>query len=225
MEKINMQFLVPEQRIQLIGADKNFFEGIIKTTSSDYFSIQIPTNQAFFKLFKTNDFIDFLLIREDSAYRCNSKVLGCKISDSMQLMLADVPMLLSQIERREYKRLSTVMEVEYVPLPDDKKYTSLKSIPPTLFRKLKKTFTVDISGGGAKIITYENEFTSNSLLLSMNICGDMKAICSVVRIEQPDKDLKHFKTALKFEDIDNFHRKKIIDFVNEKISLSIETKK
>lgn len=213
-----MRFFVPEEKIQIISTDKNFFDGIIKTVFPDYFSLQIPTNQPFFKLFITNEFIEFLLVHTNVAYRCKAKILGYKISDTSQLMVVDAPEVINKIERREYKRLSTVMEVEYSCLPADINYANLKSVPPTFFRKLRKTFTIDISGGGAKIITYENKFETNSLLLSMNIGEDIKALCQVVRTEPDPKNLKHFKTALKFKDINDIHRKKIIEFVDEKLS-------
>lgn len=217
MDMINIKSLGINRKLQIINKDNTFFEAVIKILYDDFFIVQIQNDQPNCRLIKVEETIDFLLIYDDQAFRCSSKVLQNKVGDNFQSMLLTVPTVVKRIERRQFTRLNIVLPIEYSFITDDKDYKHIKAVPSIYLRKLKKTYTIDISGGGANIITYESLDNCKNVLLSLRLAEEMKMICSIVRVEH-DETNRNFRTALKFEYIEDSHRALIIDYVNKKIN-------
>jgi c-di-GMP-binding flagellar brake protein YcgR len=210
MEKFGLNELEINKEIQFIN-NKTFYEGAIVKLYEKCMGVQIPTEQPNFKIINENQSVDFLVVYDDAAYWCKSKVLGCKAEDKGQLVLLDQPEIINRIERRQYKRLQALMDAEYLLLPDG--VNSIHDISPILFRQMKKTFTLDISGGGVAIVTYQKIEEGKSVLTSFVLDERMAILCEVVRSEKNEKN-DNYKTALKFKDIDEERRQDIIDYVN-----------
>jgi c-di-GMP-binding flagellar brake protein YcgR len=79
---------------------------------------------------------------------------------------------------------------------------------------MKVTNAIDLSGGGIKIFTEDTTETNQQVVVSMFIPHEIKVICSVVRVEIDIED-KRYKTSLKFENISERNRDKIIEYIFE----------
>lgn len=194
MANFNLGQLEINKKILLVN-DKNFFEGTIIKLYENYMGVQIPTDQANFKIINKNQSIEFLLVYDEEAYRCRSKVLGCISEDRSQLVLLEQPEIINKIERRQNKRVQTFMDIEYFLMPEDIQLTD--DIPPTIFGQMKKTVSVDVSDSGVALITYEIIREGRIVVVSFELEKKMTIICRVVRSEINDKG-ENYKTALKF---------------------------
>lgn len=81
---------------------------------------------------------------------------------------------------------------------------------------MKKSFTVDLSANGIKLITYDEEISSKQALVSLFIKEQINILCSVVRVDY-DEASKTYQTAMQFKDLDNNKWQYINKFVHEKL--------
>ncbi|MDP4144530.1 MAG: PilZ domain-containing protein [Bacillota bacterium] len=213
MEILNINDLKTDQKIHFISNNNKFFDGVIKSIHEGFFVVQISTIQENYNLISAGQQVDFIVANDLKAYRCHSKVLNCKVGDNLQAALMETPETVNVIERRQYKRIQCVLEVSYYILPDNQKYTKLEQVPSMLFKKMKRTFTVDISGGGVKLISYDNAITAQFVLVSIKLNTEIFAISSVVRVED---NTKNCKLALKYECIKEEDRRQILDYVQKR---------
>lgn len=214
VEKLGTNLLEINKKLQFINNRINFYEGTIVKLYEKCLGVQIPTEQPNFKIIEAADDVDFFLVYDETAYWCKSKVLGCKVEDKNQIILLGEPEVVNKIERRQYKRLQTIMDIEYLLLPEG--INGIQDISPILLKQMRKTFTIDISGGGVSLITYQQLEEEKNVLLSFQLEDEKMIILSeVVRSLRNEKN-DNYKTALKFKDIADEKRQGIIDFIHMK---------
>ncbi|MBC2581304.1 PilZ domain-containing protein [Clostridium sp. DJ247] len=100
------------------------------------------------------------------------------------------------------------------------KNEKFEDIPRAYFRKLRKTFTVDLSANGIRIITYEDKIMSKYALISLFIKEQIYILCSVVRTNYDDIS-KSYQTAMQFIDLNNNKWQ----YINEFVYSQLETHK
>ena len=215
MPKIETNKLFEGQKVQFIK-NANFIEGTIVKIYDECFAVNIIIESNNYLNIKLEEVADYLLAYKDMAYRCNSKILGCKIGDKTELLLMDMPNILNGIERRQYPRVKVIMDIEYCFISDNVKCDKLEDIPRGYIKKMKKSFTVDLSANGIKLITYDEEISSKQALVSLFIKEQINILCSVVRVDY-DEASKTYQTAMQFKDLNNNKWQYINKFVHEKL--------
>ena len=80
---------------------------------------------------------------------------------------------------------------------------------------MKKTFTIDISSTGIKIVTYKENDSPKNAILSLFIEDKIDILASIVRVEF-DQINNDYKTAFEFKDMDKNKRKMLNKFLEEK---------
>lgn len=218
MESIDISNIFTGQKIQFIN-NKVFFQGTVIRVHSNYFAVSISIDQHNYSSIKLNDTTDYLIVYKDTAFKCKSKILGCKVGDKVEVLLMSGPITLNSIERRKYPRIKVVMDVEYCLIADNLKNEKIEDIPRAYFRKLRKTFTVDLSANGIKIITYEDNVMPKYALISLFIKEQIYVLCSVVRTDY-DEISKGYQTAVQFIDLDNNKWQYINEFVYSQLGTS-----
>ncbi|MBV7272236.1 PilZ domain-containing protein [Clostridiaceae bacterium UIB06] len=216
MKKLSKDYLSIGEEIHFVINNKNFFEGTVTNLYENCFAVSISTRQDMYKPIEAKQKIRFILVSRNEAHTCSSDVLGCKLGDAYEIVLLSFPEIENSIERRKYPRVQVVMAAEYCMLPLGIEYKTISEVPAAYYRKMKKTFTVDISGNGIKIITYEDGNDSESAVLSLFIDEEIRILCSVIRREF-DEVTKKAKTAFQFKDIDKVKWKILDKFVNDKL--------
>lgn len=204
------------EKIHFIIDNKSFFEGHITNIYENCFAVNIFTGQNSYRPINAKEKIKFIIVSRSEAFNCSSSVLGCKLGDKFEIALLTMPEVVNSIERRRYPRVQVVMPAEYYMLPTGVEYNVIDDVSLAYHRQMKKTFTVDISGNGIKLITYDNNSDSEYALISLHIEEEIKILCSVVRREIDEKNNK-CKTAFQFKDIDNTKWNIINKFVNERM--------
>ncbi|GFR35583.1 flagellar brake protein [Thermobrachium celere] len=203
------------QKIEILD-DNITYKSIVQDITKDGILISYPTHNNRPLLIHAGSVIEYFVTTEKDIVKCKSIVLGKKRDENVNLLVLSLPEVKERVQRREYFRLPITMPIKYYALPNDKAYTSLQDIPSGYFNRLMNTLTVDISGGGIKIITNEQLHVGNYVILSLNIPQEINLLCSVVHVEQSE-DNKKFKTALKYEGIEEKIRDKIIQFIFNKL--------
>lgn len=216
MKKLSKDNLSVGEKVHFIINNKNFFEGHVTNLYENCFAVSVFTGQDMYRPIDANQKIRFIIVNRNQAHTCLSNVLGCKLGDEFEIVLLSHPDVENTIERRQYPRAQVIMAAEYCILPAE--YELLSDIPPAYHRQMKKTFTVDISGNGIKLITYEDKEDYENALISLVIEEEIKMLCSVARKEF-DKTNGKSKTAFQFKDIDKEKWKILDKFVTEKLKV------
>lgn len=202
-------------KIEFIN-NKKFFQGIVIKVYDNCFAVNVPVHQENYSALKLDDNADYLVAYKDRAFKCQSKILGCSLGDEFSLLIIDNPNILNSIERRRYPRIKTVMDVGYYFINDNLEYKKIEEVPKAYFSKQKKTFSIDLSSNGIRIVTYGDSTVPKYALISISIKEKIDILCSIVRSDYDELN-KNYKTAMHFEDLDNNKWQHINEFVYSKL--------
>lgn len=216
MDVININSIKKNSIVKFITSNKTLFDGIIKKVSNNYLGVTIDIRQSEFKSFTKDEFIEFILVCEHQAIRCSSVILGLSQSDFEQAIIISMPKPKLAIERREFQRLSIVIDIEYSPLPFKINYENLNDVDDQYFKSFRKTCTLNISAGGISIVVPKNEINFKYALMSISLKNEkIVMLCESLRTESLN-NAKYDNIICKYTDIKVRHRQLILDFVSEK---------
>jgi len=154
---------------------------------------------------QVGDIIKVAYFREEALYYFKAKVL--EELRSRETMSAKVVAMSDRykIQRRNYYRLSIIIPVIMTYLEEKEQVT-------------KNCSTVDISGGGVRLLTDQKLQRGTEAWLYINIPGiERHAIkASVIRSIPSARDIKLYETALEYKHIDQPVRDIIIKYIFDK---------
>lgn len=206
-----------DSMIMLVNENKTTYSGVVKAIIGSNFVVQVNMLQPGYSENKKGKKIEYLVGFETEAYRCSSFIVETKVNKEFETLVLSTPVVLMVVERRAFPRLKAVLPVSYYFLHKSEFYREIKDVPSSYWKKTKSTFTIDISGGGASLISYEFSDVAQSTLLKFTMGEEIRVLSSVVR-SVPNGDEGNYLTAFKFEDINPDQRKIIIDYVAERIN-------
>lgn len=216
MDIIDVNNIKENDMIKFITPNKKLVDGTIKKISKDFLGVTINTRQDSYLILSKNQPINLILANDQKAIKCTSVILGCTQNDFEQAVIISIPKIILGIDRREYTRLPIIMDIEYSPLPFEATYDKVSKVEPKFFRYFRKTYTVNISGGGVYFVVPKSEIDSKLALISLSLRDEkIVSLCEKVRADNAD-DMKHQRVAYKFNDIKTNHRQLILDFISEK---------
>lgn len=192
------------------------YKSSIQDIKNEYILIGMPISGSRYMMIHIGSIIEYYITNEKEVFKCRSVVLGKTKEKSVQLAMLSFPEVIERVQRREYFRLPIVMDIKYFILPENKVYIDLADVPIGYFKNLEKTVTVDISGGGVKIISKKGAKHNSFILLSIKVPDEINVLCKVVRCDY-DEVHKNYKIALRYEKIDERLRDKIIKFIFDKL--------
>jgi c-di-GMP-binding flagellar brake protein YcgR len=205
-------------KLSIINENKTTYEGIVRTVMGDNFIIQIKIAQPNYVSIKKGDNLEYLVGLDVEAYRCISTIQEININSQFTTIVLGNLEVISKIERRKYIRVQSVISISYYPIPENEHYETLNSVPHSYWKKIKNTFTMDISGGGISLIAYENNIPDQNVLIKFYLYEEIRLLARVVRSSIDENDNK-FKLYLQFVDISPSHEKNIIDYVVKNIKI------
>lgn len=215
IDKLSLDDLAVGEKFYFINEGNISSEGQIVTKYDNCFAVSIFTGQANYKPVTVNEQVNFIIANKSSAFNCSSKVLGCKLEDGFQLAVLSIPDITNKIERRKHPRLQLVTAVDYYNLPSATSYKSINQIPALYFKKMKKTFTVDISKSGINIVTYKEDIIPKEGIISLPLNEKIDILASIIRIDF-DETKNSYKTAYEFKDIKKDKWDILNKFIDEK---------
>lgn len=215
MEALDLSIVKQGDAINFINSDKTLFSGTIVKEYKGCLAVAVSIKQNNYRKLHEKEQFELIYASKDKALRCSSAVLGSSFNNDLQILLITTPKVIAAIERRQFKRLQTVIDIDYCFLPEKNNYERISKVEPLWLKKMKKTFTVDISAGGVSLITYEKHPKQKQAIISFNINNEkIVALCNVVRVEDANNNKK---TALKYIDIKKEHVQLIDSYVLEKL--------
>lgn len=216
IDKLSLNNLTVGEKFYFIKEGNISSEGQIVTKYDNCFAVSIFSGQTNYKPVTVNEQVNFLIANKSSAFNCSSQVLGCKLEDGFQLAVLSIPEITNKIERRKAPRLQLVTAVDYYNLPSTTSYKSISQIPALYFKKMKKTFTVDISKSGINIVTYKEDIVPKEGIISLTLEEKIDILASIIRTDF-DQISNSYKTAYEFKDIKNEKRNILNKFIDEKL--------
>ena len=156
-DNLGIDNLVIGENFYLIFKNQIFCEAQIFNKSENCFHISIFTGQANYEPVAVNKKVQFIITNKNLAFNCSSQVLESMLEDGFQLAVLTLPKIINKIERRIHARVELIMPVYYFNLPAFTQYNYINEVPQVYFNEMKKTFTIDISNNGMKMITYNEK--------------------------------------------------------------------
>jgi len=215
MDNFNIDDLVIGEKVYFINKNKLSSEGQIVNRYENHFAISIFAGQDNYTPVTINEEVHYLIVHKDQAFNCSSQVLGCKLEDGFQLAVLTIPQITNKIERRKQPRIPLVMSVAYFNLPEFTQYNFITQVPSVYFKKMRKTFTIDISSTGIKIVTYKENDAPKNAIISLFIEEKIDILASIIRVDF-DEINNDYKTAFEFRDMDKDKRIMLNKFLDEK---------
>lgn len=216
IDKLNLDYLTVGEKFYFIKENNISSEGQIVTKYDNCFAVSIFSGQTNYKPVTVNEQVNFIIANKNSAFNCSSQVLGCKLEDGFQLAVLSIPEITNKIERRKHPRLQIVTAVDYYNLPSTISYKSINQVPALYFKKMKKTFTVDISKSGINIVTYKEDIIPKEGIISLSLEEKIDILASIIRTDI-DETNNTYKTAYEFKDIKKEKWTILNKFIDEKI--------
>jgi c-di-GMP-binding flagellar brake protein YcgR len=201
-------------RIEIIGENETFIS-LIQDVNDDGIAINVPLSGRKVYIMHVGSVIEFYMNFRNEVCKLRAIVQGKTSESGLTLILLSYPELIEKIQRREFFRLPVFIDANYYILPEGRIYTNIKDVPLGYYDNMTKSSTVDISGGGIKIITKQNVPRGNFVLVTLTLPQEkqeIKLLCSVVR---SDEDIfnKNYKLALRFVGLDRKISDTIIKFI------------
>lgn len=203
------------QKIEIIENGETY-TATIQDTKSDYIMISMPVSENKYFTMHKGSIIEFYMASGNEIVKFQSEVLGKKVENHVQMAVISTPVFVEKIQRREYFRLPVSLDSKIYMLPNDKEYTNIKDVPIGYYSRMKDGIIVDISGGGIKAAVKEQMMKGHCAIVSMKIPDELTLLCKIVWVEKDTRN-RNYKVALKFEEISERERDKIIKFIFEKM--------
>lgn len=202
------------QKIDVID-NNSTYRSKIQDINDDYIMIDIPYASSKYLLLHTGKRIEFYAAFENDVIKYKSVILSRKKEQNVYLAVLTAPEMIGKVQRRNYFRLPISLEISYNVLTGTKNNYNLDNMPAAFLKNLKKAATVDLSGGGVKIITDKYIRHNSKVLIILSLSKEIKLICNTIRCDYNSLN-KNYKTALSFMNIDERTRDAIIKFIFEK---------
>lgn len=208
--KNKVEFLI-NQRIE-IEMEDGIYKSNIQDVTEEYVGISIPVNNGkYVPLRKDEKVIGFYYFNKD-IYKFETVVIGRKV-DKLLIIMLKKPEKLVMYQRRNFVRVSTMMNVYCVLLESDKKIANINDNQVECF----DGYTLDISGGGMRIALdrkLEEKIHAESVLM-VNIPNGNENLGikgKIVRVENDNKNPKIIY-GVSFIDLDKITREGLIRLV------------
>ena len=151
--------------------------------------------------------INVFFTGESAAYKFNSKILD-RINEQIKLLVIAPPEEIVRIQRRDYFRLDVKKDAKYRKLADDYELGD----PIEVSEEFIETQTVDLSGGGVRIVNESNLSEGDFIELMIDLSG-IEDVIILGEVKQ-EYDLPHgTAVGIEFKDISRQARDEIIGWL------------
>lgn len=159
--------------------------------------------------------IKFLVTCEFEILKCSGVVKARKRERYLRLAYISDIDIIEKIQRRDFYRIPITMKVYYFILDDDTEYNKITDVPAECYDKLASTLSMDLSGGGVKIISPKRIDPGTNLLIRIDIPENIYIIARAVRCEK-NAVYKNYKVSLRYDVISEPTRDRIVKFIFDK---------
>ncbi|NTW04844.1 MAG: hypothetical protein HGA27_01820 [Peptococcaceae bacterium] len=145
-------FLQVSQKIQISRENSNsLYSSIIQGIGKSSFDISIPYDQNSPLILSSGQLVTIKIIQPKEIFEFKSNVMGRKLDDNIPLFTLSIPTSVKRVQRRNFLRLPHMLSILYAEKIDDRE------------SEFKKTYTLDISGGGMRFVA-NKDYPPNTLI-------------------------------------------------------------
>jgi len=197
-------------RVTRTEGEEDWYISDIQDIGKHDISISIPTKGSNPLVLNSGDLVKISLVSETSRIEFKTKVVEWRF-DNIPLYALALPKDFKRVQLRDYVRIPIILEVNYADLPD-----------PGQKPVFIKCNSLDLSGGGIRLLLQKEYPADTSLLLKITIPlparqEELEVVGRVVR-SWPDQNVKLYQTALQFIKISRKQQDLIIRFILTKMS-------
>lgn len=236
------KYVVPGNKVelQIVNRSRNMDDDetrkvyqtqVIDILSEYRFEISMPTEKSKLILLPVNAEYDVYFYTSMGLYQCFANVIDRYKTERQYILLMELSSNLRKYQRREYYRLSCVLDMDTRPLEKeeiDAIENRDKYLVPGL--PLKNSVIVDISGGGIRFVgdyAYEPE---SLICCRYDLVRDGKAkeytlTAKVLTVKELEDKPGYYEHRAQYINIDTREREEIIHFIFAEERKSIKREK
>lgn len=159
------------------------------------------------------DTLEFFVAISNRYSRCSGRVLTRLDYTDYTILILDDTAVINTIQRRNYCRESVLKTVYFETVDPSDVYTMLlKNDLEVKQTENNKTSTLDISGGGMRLITPFNIEEDTYILVNFTLYTSITCMCRVARSNKYKKG-NIYSVSLEFVNIRAVNREEIINYV------------
>lgn len=157
-----VQFII-NNKLEVMWNDGNYKSNIQNVTDK-YISISIPTKDGQYIPLKKDDRIMAIYYNGANVYQFSSVVIDRAV-DGIPIINVEIPSKLQKVQRRNHFRIPLIVDVACAIVGKDKSITEIGNNQIDFFN----AFTLDVSGGGLKLVTKQKVHRGDKLLITITL--------------------------------------------------------
>jgi len=208
------QWIKVNQKIRVSRSEEreDWYDSSIQDVGQEKFYIAVPYQRAIPLILNNGEQVNVNIVLKEARIEFKSTVLGRRV-DNIPLFALSWPDSYARVQQRKFVRLPVMLDVFYAEVPEEGKEP-----------EFIKSCTLDISGGGARILAGKNFAENTGLLLKLYIPkgGRLEEIAvsgRVVRTCEADTGAA-IHAAVEFIDITSRQQDLIVNFTLNEIARS-----
>lgn len=210
MSTFNIENIRKGQLIGLIRGTEELQASILEIKEN---CLLISINSKDEKLVHIGERIYFNIGYGNKLHKCYSKVLGIKLGNNILAALISIPTEAGYTDRRGFSRIQLLQDFKYNFLPEDFASKKLKDVTQEYYQNMNISKTLNMSGGGALIVSDQIAEPGRKLLINFFIQEEIYILGTVIRCDiVNDKIL----LGICFDDIPSTHNTLLMKFLLEK---------
>lgn len=200
---------------------KSYRSELYDIESEDIIKIAMPMEQSKIVLLPVDAEYSLCFYTPNGLYQCLARVVERYKSNNLFVLSMELETDLQKYQRREYYRLSTVLDMKSLAIDPNEKAAGLEQVQ---FLGTDLTFDngtmVDISGGGARFIS-KVQYSEGSLIrfvFSLFVNGQVteyKLVGKVLKSTPMENREDSFENRIQFVNMVNDDRESIIKYIFE----------
>lgn len=193
-------------KIEIIWNDVAY-KSDIQNVTENYIAISIPLKNGSYIPLRRDEKITALYYINGDIYKFTSTVIG-RAREVIPVIYIEIPSDVKKVQRRNHVRVPLIADITCALINKDKKLINLNSKQVDIFN----AFTLDLSGGGTKIVTKRKLEVGDKLLINIKLDEEIFALQGeIIRVEK-NKD-NQYVCGISFVDLENKTTERIIRVV------------
>ncbi len=207
------------------GDDNRVYKSqVYDVVGEEQLKIAMPQEKGKLLLLHLESVYRMQFVSETGLYECKGKVVDRYKTDNVYVVVMDIVSALKKIQRREFYRLNCLLESgihiltdEELMMGDLNRIISSHKLEPI---KYEEGIIVDISGGGARMVTDYDVPESTYILLKFQIdfkdkIIDYDMLARTVTRRNLVNRKKQYELRVEFEQLSNSVRESLIKYIFE----------
>lgn len=195
--------------------NKKVYSSILQDIKDNELIITAPVNNGKITLLEIGAVYVLSIYTKNGVYKCKSSVKSRYKKKDLNFIILELKSELTKSQRREYYRLECVIPIFYNDNSDD---------------IWNKGLLIDISGGGLRFISNKKLNIREIIECKLDLDTDKKNEQIIIKgnvlfSNVVDYETMRYETRIKFCDISDVYREKIIKFIFEKERIRRKRKK